>query len=171
MIFSSRRLDELTVLPRLLPLNVMTLPTSETPNCHDSGFWRCLRWVMVLFLIFDFLSSPWHTHAHALIEGVAVHAWENEAVTGSDDRTSAEDHHIGFEAPTASHSMLALVPHDLRGTALPEVVVTVLVLSLFATWLHASTPRRGWPAVSRPRPVSPGRYRRPISRAPPQLHR
>lgn len=167
---------------------IHALPTA---NSRPRGLSLLLRWLVLLLVVFDLVSAPWHAHAHDAGGGIAgVHgldgAGAHAAIDDLDDHDepahhglthpwvsdAAHDaaHHVdGAHAHGAVHSMLALVPSKLAAVV---VAVRVIVLvPLQPTAVNDDPLRLNWRAALVQLPSSHDRHDRPISRAPPSsLH-
>jgi len=105
-----------------------------------SGAWWFARWVLVLALVFDHLSAPFHHHHHDGVEGQLELAVSHVAFDDADTHAEGEDH------PLASHSAMAIRIDPSRLAPLPVIdnadaqVAFISVVQLLATADEAPPP-------------------------------
>lgn len=138
-------------------------PSLSAARCHRTGWGLLGRWLLLLVLAFDLVSSPFHAHSHDLGSDhlgaqAAAHAIDEVASLRADDLQPR-----GF-----GHSQAALRSIEPR---LDDAVMTH-VLATIGLWAVAAfagaTVSRAWmPARADRRPPPPGRFLRPDGRAPP----
>jgi hypothetical protein len=157
------------------PVPVSALQTSMPADRRVNGARTFARWLLLVVVAFNFLSSPFHAHSHDLgaSEGHALLSHElHDAHVGT-----ALDHELDVhaEAPGAlsfGHSLVAFWPGSLPkldGKALLQAVLAPPPAAP-ASDLRLSIPRPAWAAASERIPIASDRHWRPDGRAPPSLH-
>jgi len=145
----------------------MQQPSPVATERRPSGWSLLGRWLLLVLVVFDLVSSPLHAHAHDGDVGGDTH-WAH-AIETLDDGEGA--HAEPAEVALFSHSLAALLPSPpslpalvpilIEGWAPPRIaVVTPMVLALGA----------GWNAAPDHIPNPSDRHWRPDGRAPPTLH-
>lgn len=124
------------------------------------------RWLLLLLVAFDLISSPFHTHSHDAGGGGEFHV----ARAGADLDHEDEIH---IEAPDAHvfvHSLNVLLPAEMprlaKQTLLDWFTAPTLALAFGEAIIMAST----WTASPDHIPIPDAVHWRPIGRAPPSLH-
>ena len=129
-----------------------TSPLTAAPHWRSdprNGVWWCVRWVLVLALIFDLLSAPLHRHHH---EGVSGPLDFISASASSEGAQSYADNHERspfVHAATAIRvdlSSLGKLPAADDVAWLPAVLSLMQLLAA----VDEAPPRSWWPAPSRP---------------------
>lgn len=128
--------------------------------------WCCLRWMLVLALIFDLLSVPWHKHHHegvdAPLDFLAVHVPVSSVQPLAQRHDSPPFVHAA-SALRVDLSFLGKLP--LLDDAAPPALLSLLQLLADVQ----ADPVGAWPPDASPPDVRSHRSLPPAGRAPP-LH-
>jgi hypothetical protein len=137
------------------------------PTTHSSlslaRFAGWLRWVLVLVLAADLVTSPFHHHVHEV--GQAIFPVEDESgFEGSTLHVEADDHHH------LGHSL------SLLSQRAPEVEKAAFAVQAALPAGVSGAPAGGQSVHEKPLgtpepvPIASSRFWRPASRAPPFVH-
>lgn len=142
------------------------LPSLADPR--RPSWWALVgRWLLLLLVAFDLISSPFHAHTHDAGGSGDFHAAHASVDLDHEDETHIEapDAHTGF-----GHALSALLPAEM-----PRLSQQTLL-----GWFTAPPPApmqaavvmasMGWTAAPEHIPIPDGVHWRPIGRAPPSLH-
>lgn len=157
-------------------------PALHSSHAGKPGVWLLLRWILVLVIALDLVSSPWHAHHHeGAAEDYASHAEAAVVTDSADFATDADDASHDVHGHVASahggqrgHSLAAL-----RVTPLQLAAPAALLLWAIAPVFKSLTDLLAPPAVDRILPWRPRHERVPVAsfralppdgRAPPFLH-
>lgn len=128
--------------------------------------WRVVRWLVILFLVLDQLSSPFHGHHHGGLGEVHGHA---QTMEHAEDEVHTEPKH----GEHASHSLLTLRAEQRQlNERLPIVdvsAVTAFVSIYLAFDDGAERPALQWRLDLDGRDFRSHRSLPPAGRAPPPL--
>lgn len=145
----------------------------------QSGVRLCLRWMFVLIVALDLISSPWHAHRHeGAPESVASHADQIDSSVAAVDHHAEEGDsltHVDRDKPLKiGHSITGLRGASVQVTAFDSVAEWVLLPSTSILLGLLASPEAevslAW-SSERKRPRIPSfRALPPDGRAPPYLH-
>lgn len=133
-----------------------------------------VRWLVLLVIALDLLSSPLHSHHHdAGTSGGTFHA----SAISSDHDHDQDGHvsdavdHADEHGGSVGHQLAALLPDDSVSHAdwQPLLFALLLVPGVALTPIETSQ-RFAWDTLREPIPSSTGRHWLPVGRAPPFFH-
>jgi hypothetical protein len=150
---------------------VSALPASLPVDHRVNGARLLARWLLLVVVAFNFLTSPFHAHSHDLGAGDGHVLLSHELHDGD-----AHDHELDVHAEVPDplnfgHSLVAFWPGSL-----PKLDGQVLMPAVPAPSapqtadLQLFMPRPAWAAASERIPIASDRHWRPDGRAPPSLH-
>lgn len=147
----------------------MSTTSSSRVDQHHPALWVLVcRWLLILLVAMDLVSSPFHAHSHH-----GGSAGEFHVEHASEDLDHDDEIHI--EAPQVhalGHSLTVLLPADMPRLAEPILVAWLAVptpATLTTRGLAAMAPST-WTAAPDHIPIADEVHWRPIGRAPPSLH-
>ena len=124
------------------------------------------RWLLLLLVAFDVLTSPFHGHFHDAQRHGAGH---REPAVAQFDGDGDLQHAGPAEAAQFAHSMVALRPDNrFKPDRQPAAVAPGPAATVIA--LLAAEPREVRMALPDRMPIGNARHWRPSGRAPPVLH-
>lgn len=94
-----------------------------------AGVWWCLRWVLVLALIFDLLSVPWHQHHHEGVDAPLDFPATQASVSGIQPYAHGHDQPPFVHAATAIRvdlSSFGRLPASDGDDAAPPALLSLL---------------------------------------------
>lgn len=123
------------------------------------------RWLLLLLVAFDILSSPFHAHSHDISGGGEIQWEHGGADIDHDDETHAEAHEHQF-----GHSLIALQPAEMP--RLSKQTLLDWFVAPAAIKIHDAAVVDLVPSTATPDhiPIPDDILWRPIGRAPPTLH-
>lgn len=143
-------------------MNRLDLPVS-TARRERVGWCLLGRWLLLLLLAFDLVSSPFHAHSHDLGSDHLGPQAEAHAVDTIASLRASDLHPPGF-----GHSQAALRSLEPRLDDAPIDPALAVFGALSAAAAIAVAVTRAWfPAATASRPAPAGRFLRPDGRAPP----
>ncbi len=143
---------------------------SPRVDSQRPSWWALVgRWLLLLLVAFDLISSPFHHHSHDVGGGGEFHMAH---VAHADVDLDHEDE-LHIEAPDAhvfGHSLNVLLPAELPRLAKQTLLDWFTAPTLAIAFGQSIITPRTWTATPDHIPIPDDVHWRPIGRAPPSLH-